>query len=278
MRIQWLMMDPLSARLWRGAGLASPPRIPILCYHATPCTRGEVRSRFDVCRREFEAHLDLLLDAGWRTLTLDALEAREPLTQRAILITFDDGYANNLTGAFEPLYARGMAATWFITTGVLDAANSAAASPAFEHPMLASADVRTLREGGMAIGSHTVTHPNLPALAPLARANELLSSRNRLEQLLGESVNSVAYPFGSHDSITVAAARDAGYRYGCTTRSGSNSAQTPRLELRRITVFTGDDAATLARKISLADNDASWGRILRYGFNALARKARTARG
>jgi peptidoglycan/xylan/chitin deacetylase (PgdA/CDA1 family) len=272
------MMDPLSARLWQGAGTARPPSIPILCYHATPRHHADVRSRFDVCGRVFKSHLDLLLDAGWQTLTLGELDGSKPPPQRSILITFDDGYANNLAGALEPLQARGMVATWFITTGALDTGNTLGTKPAFDHAMLASADVRTLREGSMAIGSHTVTHPNLSTLGTEAREHELRASRNRLEELLGEAVDSIAYPFGSHDSNTIAAAQDAGYRYGCTTRSGSNNAQTPRLELRRITVFRDDDAATLARKISLADNDASWNRVLRYGLGAIARKLRPSRG
>ncbi len=265
------MMDPISARLWRGAGLALPPRLPILCYHATPRLRADIRSRFDVSQSMLEGHLDLLRDAGWRTLTLEALDGSQ-LLPRSILLTFDDGYANNLSGAFELLCARNMVATWFITTGPLDA--DTAESAAFDHPMLATADVRTLRDGGMAIGSHTVSHRRLSTLASTVRAEELLGSRQRLEDILGAPVNSIAYPFGNYDAATVADAKAAGYRYGCTTRSGSNTARTPRLELNRITVFADDDAATLARKISLADNNGSWGRVFRYGLSAICRGAK----
>jgi len=76
----------------------------------------------DIDRRRFEAICDWL--ASWfNVLPLDealqrALDGRLP--ERALAITFDDGYADNHDLALPILRARGLTATFFIATGFLD--------------------------------------------------------------------------------------------------------------------------------------------------------------
>lgn len=69
----------------------------------------------------FAEHMDLLR-TGWNPLALgDALQLMRDgrLPERAVVVTFDDGYADNLLQA-EPLLARhGVPATVFVTTGYL---------------------------------------------------------------------------------------------------------------------------------------------------------------
>jgi peptidoglycan/xylan/chitin deacetylase (PgdA/CDA1 family) len=72
--------------------------------------------------REFSAHLDLL-GSVFNVLPLseafDRMRSRS-LPPRAVSITFDDGYANNLEVAAPLLRERGMAASLFIAPGFLD--------------------------------------------------------------------------------------------------------------------------------------------------------------
>lgn len=72
--------------------------------------------------REFAAHLDLLgsvFNVLPLTEAFDRMRSRS-LPPRAVSITFDDGYANNLEVAGPLLRARGMAASLFIAPGFLD--------------------------------------------------------------------------------------------------------------------------------------------------------------
>lgn len=72
--------------------------------------------------REFEQHLDLL-QAVFNVLPLmEAVERlrKRSLPSRAVSITFDDGYANNLEVAGPLLAARRLPATVFVATGYLD--------------------------------------------------------------------------------------------------------------------------------------------------------------
>ncbi len=78
---------------------------------------------------------------------------------------------------------------------------------------------------GMAIGSHTHTHPNLAALPYSQQLAELKLSRTILEGGLGIPIRSVAYPYGLRETLSPAtfeAARDAGYRLGFSFYGGFN--------------------------------------------------------
>jgi len=83
-------------------------------------------------------------------------------------------------------------------------------------------DVRRLRDLGMGIGSHTVTHPNLSMCTAHEAQYELDTSRRRIEAELGVACREFCYPGGRFNAETVGCVRACGYRSAVTTREGSN--------------------------------------------------------
>lgn len=67
------------------------------------------------------------------------------------------------------------------------------------------------------IGAHSVTHPFLASLSREAQRQEIEQSKQDLEGLLGQPVNSFSYPNGSSNEITRALIREAGYTSACTS-------------------------------------------------------------
>jgi peptidoglycan/xylan/chitin deacetylase (PgdA/CDA1 family) len=64
-----------------------------------------------------------VLARRFNVLTLEQLGAglqRGRLPDRAVVVTFDDGYANNLTAALPSLAAHGVPASLFVATGYID--------------------------------------------------------------------------------------------------------------------------------------------------------------
>lgn len=140
-----------------------------------------------------------------------------------IAITFDDGYADNLLTALPILEACQMPATIFVTTGNVESGESFywdAGTPREDRgrPMTEE-EVRALAAHPLIeIGAHTVHHPKLAKLEARAQREEVQGSKAALERILGESVDGFAYPFGSRSafsSVSVAAVREAGFRYAC---------------------------------------------------------------
>jgi peptidoglycan/xylan/chitin deacetylase (PgdA/CDA1 family) len=123
-------------------------------------------------------------------------------------LTFDDGFANNVE-TLVPLLARaGASATVFVVSGWLGSAH-----PDADWARIMTADeLRALHAGGIEIGAHTRTHPDLSRLSYADARTELEGSKSDLEAILGSPVEVAAYPYGSATSETIRACRDAGFR------------------------------------------------------------------
>lgn len=105
--------------------------------------------------------------------------------------------------------------------------------------MLTRQQVLELRDAGMTVGAHTVTHPILARVADADARREIGEGKRALEALLGEPVGFFAYPNGKPgEDFTarhVAMARDAGFHAAFTTAWGAASRTTDPFEIPRFT-------------------------------------------
>jgi peptidoglycan/xylan/chitin deacetylase (PgdA/CDA1 family) len=106
--------------------------------------------------------------------------------------------------------------------------------------MLTWDDVREMHRLGMTIGSHTMTHPNLPSAGLADAARELRESKDRLERELGASVTMFSYPNGGAERYLTPdvqrAVREAGYLGATTSRNAFAHAASDLYALERIEV------------------------------------------
>jgi len=105
--------------------------------------------------------------------------------------------------------------------------------------MMQPQQVRRLRELGMEVGAHTVTHPILTRLGADAAFDEMRTSKRALEDLLGEPVDLFAYPNGvpgqDYAAEHARMARDCGFRAAVSTAWGAASMRSDRYQLPRFT-------------------------------------------
>ncbi|OYU72257.1 MAG: carbohydrate esterase family protein, partial [Burkholderiales bacterium PBB5] len=103
--------------------------------------------------------------------------------------------------------------------------------------MMTAAQVQALRQGGMTIGAHTVSHPILAVLDESAARLQIEQSRAKLQCLLGERVAHFAYPNGvpgrDFTDATAKLVRSMGFDSAVTTgwgaaRRGADLFQLPR--------------------------------------------------
>ncbi|MFZ3584184.1 polysaccharide deacetylase family protein [Loktanella sp. DJP18] len=97
-------------------------------------------------------------------------------------------------------------------------------------------ELRDLRDAGMTIGCHSVSHPRIARQSAVRRKFEIEASRFGIELQLGHSPY-FAYPYGtpdSHDDSTLACLRAAGFVTAFTTRSAHRSKDDDPLVLPRI--------------------------------------------
>lgn len=225
-----------------------PGRISILMYHQVGQFAPMKAHRANYCdHRRFATQMAFLARFGYSVLSLDealvCLRGERPIPTRAVVLTFDDAYDNFADFALPVLRRHGFPATVYAISGWLGRrAEWFAKDPGRPIPTLMSAGrLREVRAAGIAIGSHTVNHVKLAEVDPATRRRELIDSRMALEDVLGEPVDHLCYPFGSFATDTIRAAAEAGYRSATTCLRGAAIPADHPLILPRKAISHGDN-------------------------------------
>jgi peptidoglycan/xylan/chitin deacetylase (PgdA/CDA1 family) len=220
-------------------------KIPILMYHQIDAAppRGSPLRGLVVSPRTFYWQLAALKLLGYRGLSMTALEPylRGERTGRVVGITFDDGFENNLTHALPLLRRFGFTSTCYVVANRVGQHNQwDAQHGSAQVPLMNEQQLNQWVAGGQEVGSHSLTHANLPQLTAEQQWQEIAQSRTALEAIVPQrgGVRHFCYPYGAFDQATMKAAAAAGYMTATTTVRGRAvvSAAQSLLELPRVLV------------------------------------------
>jgi peptidoglycan/xylan/chitin deacetylase (PgdA/CDA1 family)/GT2 family glycosyltransferase len=252
----------LSYQYWRGvrntvtdpALWRSLTRAPIiLMYHAV-AQPGESSGRFIVSVRQFRRQMAWLRRARYRVLGLEELleyrrEHRLP-PGRSVVLTFDDGYADNRQLAFPILQAHDFTAIFFLVTATVGGKNTWDDNGELAgRSLLSWSDIREMLSAGMQVGAHTRHHVALPTVTAAEAEQEIVGSRADLERELGSAVRAFAYPYGLLDETIPDLVARAGFDGACCSRSGPNSPVVSSYLLRRLEIRGTDSLLQFVRAL-----------------------------
>lgn len=160
---------------------------------------------------------------------------------RHLVITFDDGYRDNLEVAAPELTRRGLPACFFVATGFIGTERQAPwdVENGITSRWMTWDDVRRLHGLGFEIAAHTVNHVDLGRADEPQATREIVSSKEQLERELDVEVPHFSYPFGDRENITDAAigvVREAGFHcclsaFGGVVIPGSDPYRLERLAI-----------------------------------------------
>ncbi len=182
--------------------------VPILVYHIVrpsyPDDSAEVRALAHT-PEVFDAQMTYIQDAGYHLISFrdlsDHFQYGTSLPQKPMILSFDDGWKDQFEYAFPILLKHHYTATFFVFTNSIG-----------KRSFLSWDNLKTLRDAGMTIGSHSRSHPYLTHITnPAALADEIFGSKKILEKNLGITVNEFAYPFGQYNQAIIALVQQAGY-------------------------------------------------------------------
>ena len=236
-------------------------RVVVLMYHSIVQTR-KTTWPWEITLTNFSAQLDYLIDNSINVMPVRKLLERD-CPSSGVVITFDDGYANNMSAA-NLLHERGLSATWYVVSKDIGGSSSWARGAEPVLPMLTQGEIKDLDEMGMEIGAHSRSHCDLILQLPQIIKDEVHGSKQDLENILSKAVDSFAYPYGRFDQGIVEMVRQAGFRSACSTRCGRYRPEEDKFQIRRVSVFGSDSLSTFARKLVFADNNVSWPKMVRY--------------
>jgi peptidoglycan/xylan/chitin deacetylase (PgdA/CDA1 family) len=249
---------------WAGVRGAADPEtwrrlrrgVPILMYHAIGAP-GERPSRYVVPVKSFARQMRWLKRRGYHVTGLDDYaryrsEHRLP-PAKTIVVTFDDGYLDNLTLARPILEQLGLPATIFLVSAVEDRNAWSTGGSLAQRPMMKLEDARQAVGGLLTFGAHTRTHPALPDISPAEAEREVTGSKHDLERALGVPVTTFAYPHGRVDDEVRAIVERAGFTCACGVVPGRNRPAADDFLLRRVEIFGTDGLVRFALTVLLGD-------------------------
>jgi peptidoglycan/xylan/chitin deacetylase (PgdA/CDA1 family) len=240
-------------------GGSSERSVPILMYHsiADEDESGvHAYYRTKTSPAMFSAQLKCLNDSGYKVCTLD--QARRQLQDHShampklAVITFDDGYADFYREAFPVMNRYGFTATVYLPTAFI----RDSPTQFKRKDCLTWAEVRELHKHGVSFGSHTVNHPQLRQLSFPAINHEIGDSKKTIEDKLGCTVDSFAYPYAFPQTDTAfrqrlrESLREAGYQHGVCTLVGRANCNSDPLFMERLPVNSCDDLALFQAKLA----------------------------
>jgi peptidoglycan/xylan/chitin deacetylase (PgdA/CDA1 family) len=224
--------------------------VPILCYHRL----GPGHSKMVVSAAKFEAQMTWLSQNGYQVVRLadmqDFLAGKRGLPDRAVVLTFDDGYESVYRLAFPVLKKLGMPATVFVYTDFLGGGDA-----------LTWSQLREMQASGLIdVQSHSKSHRNLierradesderyraAVDAEMRQPKELLE--RRLPPL---QVRHLAYPFGDANALVADSAARHGFDLAVTVVPGGNAFYAQALMLRRSMIFGDMSLDTFKSKLQV---------------------------
>ena len=206
----------------------------ILTYHSLDDSGSAISVPPEVFRRQ----MTWLASGPVRVLPLEKLLAVDAGVQ-AVALTFDDAFENFATVAAPVLARFDLPATLFVVADHVGKDNAWGGKARAGIPTLPLLDwdaLGRLAEGGIDLGNHTRTHPNLARLPVDAVREELHSSHEAIAVRTGVKCRSVAYPYG-RDTPTAVSLAGALYPMGVTTELRPLSVAEDALRLPRLDMY-----------------------------------------
>ncbi|RKO61751.1 polysaccharide deacetylase family protein [Caldibacillus debilis] len=201
-------------------------KVPILMYHCVDNYKGSGLKELYVTPKNFEAQMKYLKSAGFTPITFEDLPHINRI-KKPVLITFDDGYKNNMNAynilkslkspSFKPK------ATIFIIGKKIDTKNG-----------LSKKELKLISDSGIiSVQSHTESHNDLRYVKNYKK--ELGDIKKELEKITGKKVIALAYPSGRYNSKVIAEAKKY-YQYAVTTKPGIANTASSHFEMKRLRV------------------------------------------
>ena len=219
-------------------------QVPILMYHhlSEDVTNSEM-----VSPEQFEAQIRALSEAGYTGVSFDELQAYvlrgEPLPEKPVVITFDDGYRSNYTLAYPILQKYSMKATIF-AIGVSFGTDHYKDTDYAITPHFGAAEAAEMTASGLiSIQSHTydmhqwppyetgsAVRENILQLSSeseeayvQALTEDFTRSRALLEDATGRPVDVLAYPAGQYSTLAQVTLQSLGVHVTLSTNPGINT-------------------------------------------------------
>ncbi|MBC7456787.1 MAG: polysaccharide deacetylase family protein [Bdellovibrionaceae bacterium] len=231
--------------------------IPILMYHKIPDQDLQSQHKIYVNKNNFSKHLHIFKSLNMATLTFDELaQFRKGLKsfllfpKNPLILTFDDGYEDNLKNADVELKKKNMQAHIYLLADKHVTSNEwdHQSERTEKHKIISGDDRMLWKNSQFTIGSHGLNHQRLPSMSTELKILELSTSKQKLEAEFKQPVITYAYTYGDTNKECAELAETCGYEYALNTDTGGLVLEEDPYAIFRVNIFPDESFLSLWKK------------------------------
>jgi len=246
--------------------------VPVLCYHDIGSNKAD---SFAVSRETLERHFQYLQSNGYHPISIQefaaAVEGRQSLPEKAVVLTFDDGYASFYTNAYPLLKKYQYPAVLSVVTSWIENQTPPQGTPIMTWDQIREVEASAL----VTVASHShAQHKYLqaapkgfrPALTTLEYnngryetleeyrmrvTNDMDMNQELFNRRIGHPVTLLTWPYGEYTKIAAEIGRSRGYRVFLSLEEGLNPMDKAVFNgIKRVMVYGNMDEKALAKLLS----------------------------
>ena len=202
----------------------------------------------------FLRQMDYLKRNGYQIVSIEEIVAyikgRKELPSRSICLTFDDGYYNNYESVFPVLKKYNVPAAVFLSTRYMASKNPKEIDLKMGERFLSWGEIREMGGSGVDFGSHGYNHCDLTSLSSDTLFEEILLSKQLIEENLSRKIRCFSYPYGRYDKRTQGLVKKAGFEAAFITIPGNIRPGDDPFALKRTLIAPTDSLFDFKKKIS----------------------------
>ncbi len=225
--------------------------LPVLLYHRIVNEDSVIgRHKVYVWEKDLEKQLLYLKNNDYQTITFFDLQ-KDPSMDlyKKIILTFDDGYADNYELLFPLLKKYGFSAVIYLVTQVdHNVWGVREGEPKVD--MMTKEQVKEMSDYGIEMGGHTRSHVDLSKCSVEDQLKEMKGCKEDVERLINKQVVSFAYPFGGINQVVKESTKIAGYLYAVSTNTGPKQFGDDNFQIRRIEITPKTTLMSFKSKVS----------------------------
>lgn len=210
---------------------------PALMYHTFDESFRKTATYVPI--ETFQEQIDILKRFDYKVLEPELFVekfATKSLAKKELVITFDDGFKDNLK-AIEILAKYDIPAVIFVIYDRLDTAG-----------YLSKSDLLDIRKNSrVKISTHTLEHNYLPNCDTDYAKKTIAESKANLEEIIGEKLDLFSYPIGGYNDTIIEIVKDCGFKGAFATNRGWGENQ---FCIKRVNVNERDRGLKFLHKLS----------------------------
>lgn len=137
---------------------------------------------------------------------------------KALTLSYDDGVEQDIK-LIEIMNKHGLKGTFNLNSGIFAKEGTVWEKGTIHRRMTQKACEKLYKDSGHEVAVHALTHPHLEWLSSSAVAYEAVADKRNLEQIFGDIIIGMAYPFGTYNDEVVDVLKKCGIKYSRTVKS-----------------------------------------------------------